>query len=118
MQSSEIDLSTLQIVEIIASVVDDYQLFINEAVDCGFRPGSIFKGWQGIASKFPVIMIYLATEHNKGETFKPRSFTKKTAGEVYQKIYEHYTLVCRKAGLRFVPGWKGLETTIKKLREC
>lgn len=114
-------LSTLEIMRVVFSVVGPvgkssagYQKFVSEVMGCGLIVGDEYAGWSGIDSKLCVVLIHLAVEHSKEDTFELPSFTKKVVSRVYALIYLEYEKACRGMGLSFVPCMKGLSTILKR----
>lgn len=114
--SISVKLSTLELLRAVASIIPEYQQFVAEAARCDFIAGEEYAGWNGIDSKLCVILIHLAVEHSKGNTFLLPSFTKKTVSAVYALLYLEYEKACRDAGLSFAPCIKGLSTILKRRR--
>jgi hypothetical protein len=109
-----VNLGILELLRIVAGVVPDYQQFVSEAARCDFIAGEEYAGWNGIDCKLCVILIHLAVEHSKSNTYYLPSFTKKSVSTVYTALYLEYEKACRNVGLPFVPCTKGLSTILKR----
>ena len=121
----KMSLSTYELVKIVDSVLaskgysDSCKMcstFVDEVMNSGIQVPDIFKGWNGMNSRFCAVVVCISNEHVRGNTPVLPSFKKDVVGAVLTEVHAQYAKACKSSGFSFVPCTKGLLTILKRKR--